>query len=136
MSTSNFQPLVETYPPAVESIARARRALARLAAARGAAVEQIDAIRLAVSEAMTKAVRADGDGRIQLRAAVVDDGLAVSIDADRFELASLTPETELGPGVGLALIADAADELAIAKRASGGTEVRMRFGLGRLSPQT
>jgi anti-sigma regulatory factor (Ser/Thr protein kinase) len=131
-------PLVESYPPVAESVARARCALARLASGRGAAVEKIDAIRLAVSEAMTSAVvQGDGDGgEIRVRAAVVEDALAVSIDADRAGLPMIRPTPGLGPGVGLALIAHATDELAIAKHSTGGTELRMRFGLGGVSLQT
>jgi stage II sporulation protein AB (anti-sigma F factor) len=132
------EPLSETYPPVAESVTRARRSLARLASACGAAVDQIDAIRLAVSEAMTNAVL-HGDGGedgIRLHAAVVDDALAVSIDADRSQLPSIRADAGLGSGLGLALIAHASDELAIAHRPSGGSEVRMRFGLGAVSPRT
>ncbi len=119
-------------------MARARRALARMAAARGAPTVQIDAIRLAVSEAMTNAVvQSEGSGPdIRVRAAVIDDALSVSIDADRSQLPPLRPAPGLCGGVGLALIAHASDELAIAKRSGGGTEVRMRFGLGGVSPRT
>ena len=37
-----------------------------------------------------------------------------------------------GLGLGLGLIAQLSDHLAIAPRANGGTEVRMRFSPGRL----
>jgi anti-sigma regulatory factor (Ser/Thr protein kinase) len=133
-----IEPLVESYPPVAESVARARRALARLAAACGAAVEQIDCIRLAVSEAMTSAV-VEGEGAgepIRVRATVIEDALAVSIAAERSRLPAIRTVPGLGPGVGLALIAHATDELAIGKHAAGGTELRMRFGLGSVSPQT
>jgi anti-sigma regulatory factor (Ser/Thr protein kinase) len=125
------EPWVASYPTVVESIACARRALARLASARGAAADKIDAIRLAVSEAMTNAVlQGDGDdGQIHIRAAASASTLAVSIDADRSQLPPLRPAGGLGAGVGLALMAHATDELAIEKRSSGGTEVRMLFGL-------
>lgn len=121
-----------------ESVACARRALARLASAAGAAADRLDAIRLAVSEAMTNAVLQAGDGGqpIRVRAAVLDDALAVSIDADRSQLPAIEPGRGLGAGVGLALIAHATDELAIAKRSSGGTELRMLFGLRAVSPRT
>jgi anti-sigma regulatory factor (Ser/Thr protein kinase) len=132
------EPLVKTYPPVAESVACARRALARLASAAGAAAEKIDSIRLAVSEAMTNAVLEGRDGgrSIHVRATVVDDALAVSIHAERSQLPAIEPGRGLGAGVGLALIAHAADELAIAKRSSGGTELRMRFRLGGFSPRT
>src|SRR5947209_14352664 len=95
--------LVETYPAVADSVPLARRALVRLASACGAAADQIDAIRLAVSEAMTNAV-VDGsgsDGGIRLRASVVDGGLAVSIDDDRPRGLPFRGGLDLGPGLGL-----------------------------------
>jgi anti-sigma regulatory factor (Ser/Thr protein kinase) len=132
------EPLVKAYPPVAESVGCARRTLTRLASAAGAAAEKVEAIRLAVSEAMTNAVLESrgGDRAIRVQAAVVDDALAVSIDADRSQLPAIDPDRGLGAGVGLALIAHAADELAIAKRSSGATELRMRFGLRGVSPRT
>lgn len=131
------EPLVESYLPVAASVAKARRALARLASAYGAAVGQIDAVRLAVSEAMTRAVLQGhgGEGPIRVRAAVVDDALAVSIADDWSGLAPSEPVSGLRPSVGLALIAHATDELAIANRPTGGTELRMRFALGGVSPR-
>jgi stage II sporulation protein AB (anti-sigma F factor) len=123
--------LVETYPAEADSVATARRALARLASAYGAAADQIDAIRLAISEAMTNAVlHGSGTaGRIRVRAELVEGTLAVSVDDDRSRLLPDGSLGALGPGLGLALIAHASDELAIAKRSAGGTALRMRFGL-------
>jgi anti-sigma regulatory factor (Ser/Thr protein kinase) len=141
VSTSDqflVDPLVETYPAVADSVPLARRALARLASACGAAADQIDAVRLAVSEAMTNAVvQGSGTGGgIRVRAAVAEDGLAVSIDDNLSWIRPGPAEPNLGPGLGLALIAHATDELAIAKRPSGGTELRMRFALADVSPRT
>jgi anti-sigma regulatory factor (Ser/Thr protein kinase) len=99
--------LTESYPADATSVAQARHSLSDFAAAAGADEHQIEAVRLASSEALTNAVlhayRGEG-GRIHITAAVVEDELWV-------------------------LIADLSDHLAIAPRANGGTEVRMRFSL-------
>jgi anti-sigma regulatory factor (Ser/Thr protein kinase) len=68
-------------------------------------------------------------GRIRVRAELVEGTLAVSVDDDRSRLLPDGSLGALGPGLGLALIAHASDELAIAKRSAGGTALRMRFGL-------
>lgn len=132
---SPVEPLIETYPTVAESVTTARRALARLASACGAAIEQIDAVRLAVSEAMTNAVLKGqgGEGEIQVRAALVEDALSVSIDDDCSGPVPI--RLGLSPAVGLALIAHASDQLAISHRSSGGTELRMRFDFARVSPR-
>ena len=41
-----------------------------------------------------------------------------------------------GLGMGLALIANAADGLVVLRRSSGGTELRMRFGIGDVEDST
>jgi anti-sigma regulatory factor (Ser/Thr protein kinase) len=108
----------------------ARQALASFAADAGAPAEQVEAIRLASSEALTNVVLHAYDrnaGRMHVDADVVRGQLAVQI-AD--EGTGLRPRLEKrGLGLGLALIAQACDELDIVKRSGGGTELRMRFGL-------
>jgi stage II sporulation protein AB (anti-sigma F factor) len=96
----------------------------------GASGEALEAIRLATSEALTNAVlhaydASPGDFHITahpgpgtLVVTVADDGAGLRPRLDR-----------RGTGIGLALIAQAADELAISKRPGGGTELRMRFAL-------
>jgi anti-sigma regulatory factor (Ser/Thr protein kinase) len=125
-------PLTESYPPVAASVPLARRALAELAIASGAAGEQLDAVRLAVSEAMTNAV-VRSQGRIQVSAAPRGDGLAVSITDDGVvpRAGLIGQDKASGRAWGLALIAEATDQLAIARQPTGGTEVRMRFGLSR-----
>jgi anti-sigma regulatory factor (Ser/Thr protein kinase) len=126
-------PLAESYPPVAASVPLARRALVDLALTSGAAGDQVDAVRLAVSEAMTNAVmRSCGD--IRVTGALAGDGLAVSIaDDGAIPRRALFGQSEASEGRawGLALIAQATDELAIAHQPAGGTELRMRFGLNR-----
>jgi anti-sigma regulatory factor (Ser/Thr protein kinase) len=106
-------------------VPRARQALTQLAP--GA---KVDAVGLAASEALTNVVaHAYGErpGSIHVIAAIRSDELSVLIADDDF---GLHPGLERpGMGLGLALIAHAADELAIAKRFAGGTELRMCFRL-------
>jgi serine/threonine-protein kinase RsbW len=122
--------LTETYPAEAGSVAQARHRLSGFAAEAGADERQIEAVRLASSEALTNAVlhayRGEG-GRIHITAAIVEDALWVLIadDGCGLEPAPNRP----GLGLGLGLIAQLSDHLAIAPRATGGTEVRMRFSL-------
>lgn len=120
-----------SYRAVPGSVAAVRQAVGKVAIESGATVEQVDAIRLAASEAMTNAVvhgYADGPGKVHVRAAVGASELWVLVCDDG---TGLRPRSEhSGLGLGLGLIAHACDELAIVKRSSGGTEVRMRFRLG------
>ena len=127
---SDANTLTITYPAEPDSVARARYALSEFAAVAGADRKQIDDIRLATSEAVTNAVlhayRGD-PGSVHVTAAVVAGELWILIcdDGRGLEARSERP----GLGLGLALISQASDELAIVPRAGGGIEVRMRFVL-------
>jgi anti-sigma regulatory factor (Ser/Thr protein kinase) len=125
MPGTNFN---ESYSADAESVPRARAELTGFAARAGATGERLDAVRLASSEAMTNAVLhayRDPGGTIQVTAwyvpgelwvLVADDGSGLRVRRDR-----------RGLGLGLALIAQMADEFEILSRSSGGTELRMRF---------
>lgn len=114
------------------AVGSARHAVADFAERAGADAGQIEAIRLAVSEAVTNAIvhgYRSGQGEVLVTAALAegeiwvligDQGCGMRAHAD-------TP----GLGLGLALIAQMADEMWIAPRAEGGTEIRMRFPLTR-----
>jgi anti-sigma regulatory factor (Ser/Thr protein kinase) len=122
--------LAECYPAVAESVPAARRSLVDFAMRSGAGEEQAEALRLAASEALTNAVihgYRDGPGEIHVSAWVVagelwmliaDDGCGVRAGSDR-----------PGLGLGLGLIAHLSDGLVILDRATGGTEVRVRFQL-------
>ena len=122
--------VAETFPAVSESVPRARQLIVALAAGAGANEQQIDAIRLATSEALTNAVvhaYAGAPGLIHVSAEVVADGLNVTVADDG---RGLRPRVDRsGMGLGLALIAEAADEMAIVTRPSGGTAVQMRFAV-------
>jgi anti-sigma regulatory factor (Ser/Thr protein kinase) len=94
----------------------------------GADEEALETIRLAASEALTNAVRhayPDREGDVHVTAAVTGEELwlLVADDGSGMRPGSDNP----GLGVGLALIASAADYFSVVKRARGGTEVQMRF---------
>jgi anti-sigma regulatory factor (Ser/Thr protein kinase) len=122
--------LTESYPAAAGSVPHARHRLSDFAAEAGADERQVEAVRLASSEALTNAVlhayRGE-EGQIHVTAAVVEDELWVLIADDG---CGLEPAADRpGLGLGLGLIAQLSDHVAIAPRANGGTEVRMRFNL-------
>jgi anti-sigma regulatory factor (Ser/Thr protein kinase) len=92
--------------------------------------QRLEAVRLAVSEALANAVvhaYSERPGSIQVTAAVAADELWVLISDDG---CGMHPRTDSpGLGLGLALIAQVSDSLEIISRGIGGTEVRMRFTL-------
>lgn len=121
-----------TYDAVPGSVAQARTALVEFADRVGATAAEIDAVRLAASEAVTNAVLhayRGAAGQVHVTAAlagrelwllVADDGGGLQPAADR-----------PGLGLGLGLISQLSDEMAIVARACGGTEVRIRFDLTR-----
>lgn len=120
----------ESFPAVPDSVGRARHLLADFARAAGASERKIEDIRLASSEALTNAVlhgyRGE-EGDLHVTAALVSNDLWVLIADDG---CGLEPQAERpGLGLGLGLIAQLSDHLAIAPRSGGGTEVRMRFTL-------
>ena len=120
-----------TYTAEPGSVPLARSALHEFALAAGASEQQVDDVRIAGSEAVTNAVvhaYRDQPGDIYVTAAIVSDGLWVLIADDG---CGMEPRADRpGLGLGLGLISQVSDELAIVPRASGGTEVRMRFKIG------
>ena len=123
--------LNESYPALPEAVPLARHLVADVAAAAGAGGERLEEIRLAVSEALTNAVvhaYPDGvAGWFQVVAAVASGELWVLISDDGRGLHAGNDTG--GLGIGLSLISALSDEFAIVNRASGGTEVQMRFDL-------
>ncbi|HEY5317846.1 MAG TPA: ATP-binding protein [Solirubrobacteraceae bacterium] len=123
--------MTETYPAVAASLFNGRRVVTELAVAAGATRDQVDAIRLATSEALTNViVHAYGErsGDIYLTAAVAGGELWLLVADDGDGLHQRGGKS--GLGLGLTLIAQACDELTIVKRSTAGTELRMRFRLG------
>jgi anti-sigma regulatory factor (Ser/Thr protein kinase) len=123
------EPLSESYPAVADSVPEARNAVAAFAASAGADSELVDAARLATSEAVTNAVvhayRRRRSGHIHVASWLVGEELWVLVADDG---SGLRPRVDSpGLGLGLSLIAQLCDGLAVVKRANGGTELRMRF---------
>jgi anti-sigma regulatory factor (Ser/Thr protein kinase) len=112
-------------------IPKLRHAVAEYAHALGIAGDQLDGVRLAVSEALSNVVlhayRESEPGYLHLTARVVGDELWVLVadDGRGHNTSPIRP----GLGWGLAFITDAADEFTMAERAEGGSEARMVFRL-------
>jgi serine/threonine-protein kinase RsbW len=129
------QSLSVTYEAEPASVAEARHAVAEFAAAGGANATQIDAVRLAVSEAVTNAVLhayRGGRGPIHVTAALGGSELSVLV-AD--EGGGMQPEADRpGLGLGLRLISQVCDDMSIVPRSAGGIEVRILFKLEVAAP--
>lgn len=127
----------ESYRAEPTAVPAARAALTRFAQRAGVDGPRLDDVRLAVSEAVTNAVRhayAQAAGPIRVRAVadrewllvtVADDGRGLDVAARRGGRA------RAGLGVGLGLIARVCDQLTVVLRREGGTELRLRFDLPR-----
>lgn len=122
--------LTVTYSANPEAVACARHALTAFATEAGADLQQVEAVRLAVSEAITNAVLhayRDTPGDVHVTAALVSGELWVLVGDDGGGMQA-RPDRP-GLGLGLALISQVSDEMSVVARAGGGTEVRMRFAL-------
>jgi stage II sporulation protein AB (anti-sigma F factor) len=120
----------KSYPAVPDSVAGARSALTDFAIAAGAEGDRLEAIRLAASEAITNGILhgyAGARGTIQVTASHVGGEFWLFIADDGTGLRPRGPHS--GLGLGLALIAQLADEFQILSRSTGGTELRMQFRL-------
>jgi serine/threonine-protein kinase RsbW len=123
--------LSQSYAALAESVPHARNDVVAFALRRGASQAQIEAIRLAVSEAVSNVVLHAYDGRepgeihVTAEIAARDLWVLISDQGRGFQAPARAP----GLGWGLPLIAHMSDRLEIAERAEGGTEIRMRFAL-------
>jgi stage II sporulation protein AB (anti-sigma F factor) len=123
--------LNERYPAVAESVPRARKELSTFAMAAGVTEEQLEGIRLVVSEAVSNVVlhAYEGEqGEIQVTAAVVPGELWILIADEGTGLRAERSENR-GLGLGLGWMAQFSDGLTLLTRSSGGLEVRLRFDL-------
>jgi stage II sporulation protein AB (anti-sigma F factor) len=111
-------------------VPKARAAITRFALDAGADSQQLEAIRLAASEAVTNVVLhayGRGDGSVRVSASYVPGELWMLVEDDGVGLQGKGRRG--GLGVGLVLIAELADTFEIVRRSSGGTQLEMRFKL-------
>jgi anti-sigma regulatory factor (Ser/Thr protein kinase) len=123
--------LRKSYPALPSSVPAARHAIADCAAEAGADSEQLDAIRLAASEALANAVlyaygARPGPVHVTARAAGGEFWVLIADDGRGLKAGSVSG----GLGLGLALISQLADGFSVVPRSNGGTELRLRFVLG------
>ncbi|HUB73538.1 MAG TPA: ATP-binding protein [Solirubrobacteraceae bacterium] len=113
------------------AIAQARAEVAALAAQHGAGEDELERVRLAVSEAVTNALMhaygGDQSRAVQVTAAVIDGELTVVVADDGCGLGAAKPSP--GLGLGLGVISLGCDALTVLARAGGGTQLEMRFAL-------
>ena len=121
----------DSFPAVAESVPVARRAITACAAEAGAGPEELQAIELAVSEALTNVVLYAypwRTGEIHVTARVAGNELWVLIADNGCGLHG-GRDTD-GLGLGLALISQMTDGFSVVGRSSGGTELQLRFTLG------
>jgi len=110
----------------------ARNAVALLAGAAGASTIEVDAVKTAVSEAVTNAVLHAYDGgdvgRVYVDAYVVGRVLTVLVADDG--RGPRVPSPNPGLGLGWKVIMQLSNKCAITRRGGGGTLIYMRFRLG------
>ncbi len=119
------------YLAVPDSVAEARAAVVDFARIAGIGGQQLENLRLAVSEAVSNVVRhayPSGPGPLSVTVGRAGEELWVLV-ADR-GCGHQTRSANPGLGLGLGIIAHECDEMVITERAEGGTEVRMRFLLG------
>ena len=119
-------------PLCPESVGLGRRAAAQFAEETGCAASTLWRVRLAVSEALSNGVlhahpADDGDDQhhLVLLAEADEHRVHITVSDDGHGLRTRTDSP--GMGLGLALIANSCDELALDAGRHGGTIVRMSF---------
>jgi serine/threonine-protein kinase RsbW len=126
---------VESWPAAPEHVGSARRVVTAAARRAGADDPVLDAVRLAVSEAVSNAIlhgyRDAGSGAFTVAVELEDDELRVTV---RDEGCGMQPRADSpGAGLGLPLIANLAETFSVTAPPGGGTEVCMTFPLQALA---
>ncbi len=128
--------LQSSLPAEPSSVRQIRHSVAELAATAGVHGDQLDAVRLAVSEAVTNIVLhayAGTQGEVHVTAEVATGELWVLI-ADDGRGIRVAPESR-GLGLGFALMSEVCDGFSVVERAGAGTELRLRFKIAARSPQ-
>jgi serine/threonine-protein kinase RsbW len=122
----------DSYPAVAASVPRVRGVLSEFAAAAGVSDEQLEGVRLVVSEAVTNVVRHAYRGRpgeVHVSASLHAGELQILIADDGCGLPNRRGTR--GLGLGLVWMAEFSDGLKLFARSGGGLEVRLRFNLSR-----
>jgi serine/threonine-protein kinase RsbW len=126
---------VRSWPASAEHVGAARRVVSAAARQAGADDPVLDAVRLAVSEAVSNAVvhgyRGTASGAFTVAVEWEPDELRVAV---RDEGCGMQPRADSpGAGLGLPLIASLAETFSVTAPPDGGTEVCMTFPLSQLA---
>ena len=127
LDSRRFSDVRSAVPEAVPAL---RHSLVEFVRAAGADEQQCEAVRLAISEAITNVVlHAYGSerGLVHLSASIAGSEIWVTVADDGRGITA--PSEHPGLGQGLALIGAVSKSIAILRRSSGGTELRLRFAL-------
>jgi serine/threonine-protein kinase RsbW len=121
----------QSWPASPEHVGSARRVVSAVARRAGAADPVLDAVRLAVSEAVSNVIlhgyRDSGNGVFTVTMACEDDELSVTVSDNG---CGMQPRMDSpGAGLGLPLIANLAETFSVSAPPGGGTEVCMTFPL-------
>ena len=131
-------PLRKTLPAVPASVPVLRAAVADFVVAAGVGEDHVDAVKLAVSEAVTNAVMhayvdADEPGEVRVVTSLREGEIHVVVSDDGI---GMMPRLDSpGLGVGLPFIADTADTLDISSSPRGGAHLRMTFALAPAVPR-
>jgi anti-sigma regulatory factor (Ser/Thr protein kinase) len=123
--------LWRSYAARPETVPRVRDEFAAFADRHGATEEQVDEVRLLVSEAATNVIRhayRDKAGRVYAMAAVAAGRVSIRVADDGVGPHARSPNP--GAGWGWALIAAVSEQFTVRRRRNGGTEVEMHLHLG------
>jgi serine/threonine-protein kinase RsbW len=125
----------QSWPAAPEYVGSARRVVSAAARRAGAEDPVLDAVRLAVSEAVSNVIvhgyRERGNGAFTVAVEWEGDELRVTVRDDG---CGMQPRTDSpGAGLGLPLIANLAETFSVTAPPGGGTEVCMTFPLRMLT---
>jgi serine/threonine-protein kinase RsbW len=125
----------QSWPASPEHVGSARRVVSAVARRAGAEDPVLDAVRLAVSEAVSNVIlhgyRESGNGAFTISVAWSGDELHVTVSDNG---CGMQPRMDSpGAGLGLPLIANLADTFSVTAPPGGGTEVCMTFPLRMLT---
>lgn len=131
--TSQNNRLAMSVPSTPEAVAEIRSAVCRFAQSRGFHDEKVEAIKLAVSEAVTNAVLhgySDHPGQVTVVAELEDGGALQVVIADKGR-GMLPHRGSDGLGLGVPIMTTLADHVDVTSPSNqGGTEVHMHFHTG------
>lgn len=127
---------MQSWPASPEHVGSARRVVSAVARKAGVEDPVLDAVRLAVSEAVSNVIvhgyRQTGSGAFTVAVEQEDDELRVTV---RDQGCGMQPRADSpGAGLGLPLIANLADSFSVTAPPGGGTEVCMTFALRDFAP--